>query len=270
MTATMLRGLGLGTRLVFAAAVAAIPGAALASDYSNVCRTADGLYEIDDGTLYRTSEVDQPGREIHYVILSEILVRRETGYCESDEAKGQRFDYQSKTSVLRIKFDADGRSIETTALCELAADGLPAAYNCDRQVVVSKEGSDAGPVTSPPEPPPAEQGNGLWMHNGSIMRLEASGDRRRFVYEVPRKGMRAVGAAEGTLLFEGERDGERYRGTARVFAKGCRPATYKVEGSVSADERTVVLTGRAPRIADNCRIKGYRPDRLVFTYAPQG
>lgn len=253
-------------RLVLAALLA-LPFAAAshASDYSHVCRTADGAYEIDDGMLYRTEDAGMPGKEIPYTTKSETVIRRETGYCLSAEAKGRKFEYESKTYTLGISFKTNGETIETTALCELAADGLPAAYTCDEQVIVSKEGE--GIDKSPPREPTAG-GRPFWLHNGSILRLEAGKDRRRFTYEVPRKGMREAGAKRGTLLFEGERKGDRYEGTAYVFAKGCAPAPYRVTGNVSLDEQRITMTGQAPRIAEGCRIKGSRKDVLRFDYAP--
>lgn len=245
----------------------ALPAAA--SDYSHVCRTADGAFEIDDGMLYRAEDAGTPGKEIPYTTKGETVIRRETGYCLANEAQGRKFDYESKTYTLRIAFSADGREIETTALCELAADGLPAAYTCDKQVVVSKEGVDAGTNPVPdPAPGPDAVGAPLWLHNGSIMRLEAEGDRRRLYYEVPRKGMRKAGAKRGTLLFEGERLGDRYTGTAYIFAKGCRPIPYSVAGGVSLGEQRITMTGQAPRVGQGCRIKGYRNDVLRFDFAP--
>lgn len=234
---------------------------ALASDYSNVCRSADGSYEIDDGVLRRAGgNVEQA--PIPFTIVEERVLSRETGFCIASQAGGTRFNYETKTSTLRATFRDGSERMQVNFICEFASDGLPAAYNCDRRVVTSSSADKQN------EPEPPAQGAGLWMHNGSIMRLEASGTGRRFYYEVPREGMRNAGTGPGTLLFDGTRDGARYSGTAYIFAAGCRPQPYAVEGVVSDGDQRVVMTGEAPRIGAGCRTIGYREDTLVFTLKP--
>lgn len=110
----------------------------------------------------------------------------------------------------------------------------------------------------------------LWNHNGSLMRLEASGDQRLFYYFQPRSVLQSAGVGSGTLLFDGYRDGRDYYGRSRVFSKHCRgtPHAYQVTGSV-VTETKVVLTGRR-QVFSKCRPTGnYTTDRLVFTYVGQ-
>jgi hypothetical protein len=105
-----------------------------------------------------------------------------------------------------------------------------------------------------------------WDHNGSRMGLVAIGAVRRFHYARPRAALAERGVAPGQLLFEGERSGNLYSGTARIFATPpCGEFTYRVEGPVSADQRTVTMYGRAPRVNSRCEVTGYRDDTLVFT-----
>ncbi len=235
---------------------------ALASDYSNICRSADGLYEIDDEALRRV-DPNATMPPIPYGKLRETVLARETGYCTARNAAGQQFKYETRSTALRARFTDDGTTREVDFICEFVADGLPAAYNCDKRVVTSADTSTPND-TATPQP----RGTAIWLHNGSIMRLEASGNSRRFYYEAPRAGMRNAGVNSGTLLFEGTRDGEAYSGTAYIFADGCRPAPYPVIGSVSDGDRRVVMSGRAPRLAADCSIKGTRDDTLVFTFKP--
>ncbi len=256
-----LAGLGLLTGLFLAGGAAP----AAAGDYFHVCRTADGSYEMNDGDLYRVESSGNAGSPIPYRKLDEVTLKRETGYCESQAAPGQQFKYESRSYSLRAAFTDDGQPIEATFICELASDGLPAAYACDRQVVTSsspaRDGADgASSVTG------RGTGASLWLHNGSFMRLEASGEKRVIRYDTPRKGMLAAGARRGTVLFEGRREGETYSGVAYVFAKGCPPSSYAVAGEVSADERRITMTGNAPRLDRSCRVTGTRADTLVFTY----
>jgi hypothetical protein len=256
------RRAGPGIALAIAIAIGVNTAPTLASDYSHVCRTADGTYVIEDDVLYRSVDAGTPGSEITFKRLSETLLKRETGYCVVNKTGGQRFNYEAKTYTLRIAFKDGEQSIEVDALCEMASDGLPAAYTCDRQVVVSKVGGTES------NPAPATGGTKVWMHNGSVMRLEANGDERHFYYEEPRAGLRKQGAQPGSLLFKGTRDGSNYSGTAYIFKAGCDPEAYEVDGDVSGDDHTVTMVGKAPRLDNDCEINGTKDDTLVFTYVP--
>ncbi len=115
--------------------------------------------------------------------------------------------------------------------------------------------------------PSALRAESLWWHNGSVMILHAQGDQRIFEYYEPRRLMQAAGVRPGTLLFNGQLQGEQYQGTARVFSKHClgAPLAYAVSGP-HMSETKIVLTG-AREIHAKCKPTGrYTKDRLVFTY----
>ena len=104
-----------------------------------------------------------------------------------------------------------------------------------------------------------------WNHNGSIMRLKASGNQRWFYYEHPKAGL---AVQPGTLLFDGVKSGNWYSGTARVFSKYCpaTPLEYFVEGPVGANQTKVTMTGTR-EVYDHCVGTGkMTTDTLVFTY----
>ncbi|MCP2040630.1 hypothetical protein L1281_001213 [Neisseria sp. HSC-16F19] len=107
----------------------------------------------------------------------------------------------------------------------------------------------------------------FWLHNGSLMRLQADGNYRVFSYEEPSARMRSAGVTPGTILFEGERRGNRYYGQARVFSRYCAgELVYDVQGTVVTEQK-VVMTGTRPRYnTQTCRPNGRVTDRLVFTY----
>lgn len=108
-----------------------------------------------------------------------------------------------------------------------------------------------------------------WTHNGSIMRLEASGNQRWLTYERPRRVLRNAGVGTGTLLFNGRKQGNSYVGTARVFSKYCpgEPFEYRVEGPITRGQTRVTLYGER-EIHDRCRPTGrYTEDVLVFDYS---
>jgi hypothetical protein len=98
-----------------------------------------------------------------------------------------------------------------------------------------------------------------WIHNGSLMRLEASGHDRTFTYENPRPGMWGIGVEAGTELFTGESDGRSYWGTAKVFTP-LGERSYQVSGPISNGQKRVTLYGNTGIVS---------LDTLVFTYVGQ-
>lgn len=134
--------------------------------------------------------------------------------------------------------------------------------------------NQAAPAPAPEPAPQPEPSNplitgttpGQWNHNGSSMTLVVDGPRRQFFYENPRPGMVTAGARRGSLLFSGRKSGDTYTGTAYIFHHRCGPQPYHVSGPVSADQRSVTMTGQAPRLDAQCNVVGYRDDVLVFNF----
>ena len=108
-----------------------------------------------------------------------------------------------------------------------------------------------------------------WDHNGSIMRLKAEGNNRFFSYDMPREGMRREGVPIGQILFNGTKDGNWYRGMARVFNRNCPahfPMQYFVEGPVLQNPLRIEVSGGRP-VVKNCQITGeFTRDWLLFGY----
>jgi len=227
---------------------------ASAGDYLNACTTADPRFEINDDELYAKSDHTSP---IPYQTLDKTTTSERRGYCV---AKGKRYPFEGRESTMRIRFDYLGSTVETIATCEFASSGLPAAYNCEREVVTFDTGKSAGGDGGASD----NCGSGTaWNHNGSDMRLLADGSTRRFVYKRPRSGL-SVRSCD--VVFEGEKQGKRYVGTAYVFSKRCGSIGYPVSGPVSKDGLKITLYGEAPRRRNDCSVKGYRDDKLVFEY----
>ncbi len=110
-----------------------------------------------------------------------------------------------------------------------------------------------------------------WNHNGSLMRLKASGNLRWLYYENPRQVLRNAGVQPGTLLFNGEKSGNWYSGIARRFSKYCpgNPLEYYVEGPVSPNQLKVTVQGTR-EVHNKCVPTGeILVDVLVFTYVKQ-
>lgn len=113
----------------------------------------------------------------------------------------------------------------------------------------------------------AAHADSLWDHNGSVVRLVSDGTHRTLLYEAPRESLQRAGVTRGTVLFDGERDGRKYRGVAQRFAKNCRkPLFYSVTGIVETETR-IVLHGKREIYDSSCRPTGeIRNDTLLFTY----
>lgn len=245
-----------------AAALAAGIGAeaARASDYSNTCRSSDGAYVIEDGALYAARDTAQ-SRQLAYAILERQVLEEVRGTClpSNPEARGASFAnvFRKSRQVIAVDQPGGGTRI-TTVVCEFAASGLPAAFNCDRETKTLDRRSP-GPLQRFAVGTP-----GTWTHNGSVMLIEAEGDTRRIVYMNPREGLRRAGVSGDMMLFEGSRQGSRYEGTARWFSRACGPQTFPVSGTVNADESRIELSGEAPRIDAACKVTGTRREQLVF------
>lgn len=112
-------------------------------------------------------------------------------------------------------------------------------------------------------------GRTYWDHNGSAVYLVAEGKRRRFYYAAPRPGMQMAGAKEDDLLFEGTADASGYVGAAFIFNPRCGSASYRVSGPILDGGRRVVMRGQAPRLSNDCRVVGHRPDVLTFILSPE-
>jgi hypothetical protein len=118
--------------------------------------------------------------------------------------------------------------------------------------------------------PASAHADSFWNHNGSQMRLTASGQQRTITYELPRSGIAAQGVRPGTVLFEGtltEGSVGDYSGTAYVFSARCGRMAYEVSGELQNDGTQIALSGQAPRRDQStCETRGYRDDNLIFEF----
>ncbi len=264
--------------------LAAFSSVAQASDYYYECRTADGRFVLHDGELQATGSE----RRIPYDTLGKTVLRKTAGFCIDRRQGGrQRFRHGAETYVLHIAFRHEGQRVETHALCELASDGLPAAYSCDRRVTTldwrisaAVPPEDRGDETDrggrdddrPGDALARHRADGFtagsaWTHNESNVRILARGADRRIVYELPREGLAVRGVKPGDIVFEGQRRDAFYAGEAYIYTARCGRVGYRVSGRVNPNETRLVLTGERPRLNERCRATGSRPDRLVFRLA---
>jgi hypothetical protein len=104
----------------------------------------------------------------------------------------------------------------------------------------------------------------LWSHNGSTVYLLATGAVREFNYEEPRPGMVQAGAHPGAPLFVGRAVRGQYVGTAYIYNARCGRIGYQVSGPILNNYERVVLKGRVPIVARDCRVQRYANDTLEF------
>jgi hypothetical protein len=226
----------------------------LANDVVRRCNPAGDRYAIEQEVLFHKSDPNR--REIPYETLQETVLTEKRGYCL---AKGSRYEFQARTYRQRIRFTDDGNTVELLVLCEMAWDELPASLTCEKEVVTHETKAPENRADTS-----GVAGGRHWTHNGSVMRLEADGPNRRFVYAIPRPDLLAFGAKPGDTVFEGRREGRRYRGTAYIYTETCGRVGYPVAGNVASDQRSVTMEGRVPVHGSDCRTTEYRRERLVF------
>ena len=106
----------------------------------------------------------------------------------------------------------------------------------------------------------------LWDHNNSIMLVKLSSSRIEIYYQNPRQGMIDEGVRSGTLLFEGQRTGDRVSGTAYVFDRRCGKLPYPDDGEIIGDRRIILNGRRVPtQLTSDCRVTGFRIDSSIFS-----
>ena len=115
-------------------------GTAFAGDYFHSCADPSGEFVITDGVLQAqrsgTNAGDRP--EIKFKETRRITIRREEGLCESKSCK-RSFGFETETYLLFAEFECEGRPQGATFICELAASGLPAACDCDRDSITYRQ-----------------------------------------------------------------------------------------------------------------------------------
>ena len=129
-----------------------------------------------------------------------------------------------------------------------------AIYSCESARAQSKPSANTSNALAP-----------QWNHNGSVVSLVASGKKQRLLYDAPRIGLLDAGVKPGTLLFEGQRSGKTWTGTAYQFYRTCKSRGFQVSGDASEDLRQITLKGKAPLLDANCNVTGSRDDVLIFT-----
>jgi Peptidase family M48 len=117
---------------------------------------------------------------------------------------------------------------------------------------------------------PVRSRKSFWDHNGSQMRMLQDGQRRLIQYEQPREAVTRRGVDKGTVLFDGQADGDAIEGLIYAFSVNCGKFGYRVTGKIEDGDRRIVLEGQHPVIDRACKIIRHDPERLVFTFLREG
>jgi hypothetical protein len=169
----------------------------------------------------------------------------------SKSSAGKQVTTSSRTPTLRDRTERAGTAIRERT-----------------RTIVRQGGSETKPPNSTvgPKVTPAERlGEGLWDLGGSLLYLSVEGNRRKLLYEEPRKGMAERGVRKSTVYFDGELDGRSLRGTAHAFFPNCAPIGYPVTGEVSPDGRQLTLRGKAPaEVNAECQIIDQRDREITL------
>ncbi len=169
----------------------------------------------------------------------------------------------------------DGRPGAKTAAAIRAFQkdhGLRATGKLTRRgfmLLTNAAGSQVRPQDFANKAPLPEAEVSHWDHNGSEMKLEVSEHRYRFSYVQPRDSLTGACISSGDVLLIGERNGDKLKGTARVFSCKCGRAQFPVRGRIATHGNKIVLNGRVPRRGSNCRPKGFRQEKLIFSRLEQ-
>jgi hypothetical protein len=162
-------------------------------------------------------------------------------------------------AIAAIGFNIGGGNQHTNANSSEAAEGLAPALVSE--VAAASAGAGDFEDIDSPLPPNPEFNNNVWTHNGSTVRLYASGVRRTFYYEAPRSGLPVEA---GQLLFYGSREGDTFFGKAYRFSSKCGEVSYEVTGKVHPSQTAINLSGNAPKRDEQCNVIGTFVDSLKF------
>ena len=268
-----------------------MPAPAFSGDYYHSCVTPGGGYQFDHDSQILTSEGNAGNRSVDYSVIRKIILEKRTGFCQSNSCNG-RFNFEGQEYVISLKIDEPGFSSTLNFYCEVAASGLPAACNCDREVITAHQKLDPqySDLASRQTDNDENRGNidilpdredrsesrrqmatlgesaSIWSHNGSTVDLYADGSRRILRYRSPRPELRRACAEVGDTVFEGEKSGAKYVGEAAIFSCNCGRLTFPVSGRTTRNGTRIIVRGKAPKRDASCKTVGYQTSTLVFDY----
>jgi hypothetical protein len=190
------------------------------------------------------------------LLRSLMMVAWAGGYAAAHQSQNLRADPKSIQIISAMLGNACRSRTDTLATTAIADTVRKFASN---------HGNSEGKAALLPPPPP---GMSRWSQDGSIVDLSANGATRKFVIEVPDTSHKSTGAVKGAVLFAGTKNADRYEGKAYRYFVNCKALAYDVIGEISADEKRVVLRGKAPELDAKCKVTGYGETSTTFDFVP--
>ncbi len=104
----------------------------------------------------------------------------------------------------------------------------------------------------------------FWSFNGSVLRMVAEGNSRKFFYVQLDPKAEAAGAQGGDLFLEATWSDQGFFGTVYGFEGRCGRVPYRVDGTVRDNNQRLDMQGQRPRVDGNCATAGTVLDALTF------
>lgn len=152
----------------------------------------------------------------------------------------------------------------TSRLEALASRGATSVAPTSQSAAMVPTGLETPSQVQPREA--SASAGSYWKHDGSIMRLQATGIGRKFLFYKPSDAALETGAKPGSLRFEGQISGKVYTGIAFLYSRKCGRLAFPVSGEIQNNEGQVTLSGKAPQVDGDCRAIGKIDDTLVFVF----
>lgn len=130
---------GCGAVALGIAALLATSAAQAGGGYYKVCSSAGGDYSSDGETL-KGERGRFKGASAPMKVAKRTVVRQIKGHCLSKGMVGQKFSFEGATTIETVNAVLNGEVVTVDLLCEEAGDGLPAAINCDQEVITERGG----------------------------------------------------------------------------------------------------------------------------------
>lgn len=228
-----------------------------------------GQYTVDlwprDGERYRYLHMNMQG----------LRIRANDRVSAGDILGFMYNDFGGTPTTLHLHFEhwkniAGKGFVPVPVYCDLVA-----AYERDRGMMAVMRGG--GPRCQASTAAIAGGGDGVqgidpltgvssyWSHDGSEVGLLAAGNAREFVVTTPRADLAGV-VLPGDRIFTGVKEGERYRGQARVLGDACGNGEFDVAGPVLDGGHRVDLEGNRVRAGAGCPSPGTEQVKLVFQF----
>jgi membrane protein involved in colicin uptake len=169
--------------------------------------------------------------------------RRDQAQADAERKRQQdsdRADAQKKERESTQSGDVKQAKTDTSSTSSAVARGKPSAV---------------APATF--------DGGASLKHNGSVMRLQTTGDKVALHYDRPRSELSGLGIEAGSVLFKGTRSGDVWSGEATTFSRRCGTKAYPVSGKIIGQGR-LELRGRKPSFNAACEVTDERDEVLVF------